>query len=339
MDFHYLIEQKFFKSNKITYIPMICIIALVVFSILGIFSATHRKIAIEAFDCVFRKITLRKCQTGLDKRLKSQITSSIMRKNRNIGKFIYQNFEVISWLFTILMLVSLFFSGQGIYYYAKYGNCNGPQSDAFCIFDPAGQNKFSGILTNYTGEIILPDSDDDFFLGPNDAKVEVIIFGCFKCPYSKKALPTIDKMIETYINKVKFVYRDFPLTGPHLGAEYSSEAAECARDQQKYWQYTHKLFLESSESCTVPGIIPEFEIFVPELLNYAKEIGLNETQFNECLITRKYKEEVEADTNAGIMAGVDGTPTFFINGEKIVGPKSFNTFKKIINKKLKEAGE
>ena len=100
---------------------MICIIALVVFSILGIFSATHRKIAIEAFDCVFRKITLRKCQTGLDKRLKSQITSSIMRKNRNIGKFIYQNFEVISWLFTILMLVSLFFSGQGIYYYAKYG--------------------------------------------------------------------------------------------------------------------------------------------------------------------------------------------------------------------------
>ena len=125
---------------------MICIIALVVFSILGIFSATHRKIAIEAFDCVFRKITVRKCQTGRDKRLKSQITGGILRKSPIVGRIVYKNFEIFSWIFLIIMFTSLFFAGRGVYWYARYGNCNGPQHDGFCIFDPQGFNKHSFLL-------------------------------------------------------------------------------------------------------------------------------------------------------------------------------------------------
>jgi hypothetical protein len=122
---------------------MICLLALVVFGILGIFSATHRKIAVEAFDCVFRRLTIRKCTSGLDKRLKSQITGKLMRKSPRLAKFTYGNFEAISWVFTALMVLSLVYTGIGAYNYVVYDNCNGAHSDEFCIFNPADSGKAS----------------------------------------------------------------------------------------------------------------------------------------------------------------------------------------------------
>ena len=122
---------------------MICLIALVIFGILGIFSVTHRKIALEAFDCVFRRITIRKCTSGLDKRLKSQITGKLMRKSPRVARFTFKYFEIISWFFTIIMIVSIIYTGIGAYNFVIYGNCNGPHSDKFCIYDPLGSNKVS----------------------------------------------------------------------------------------------------------------------------------------------------------------------------------------------------
>lgn len=120
---------------------MICILALVVFSVLGIFSVSYRQLAKEAFDCVFKKLTFRKCTTGLDIKVKSQITGLFMRKSPKAAKFIYKYFEVISWIFVIILIVSLFFSAQGVYNYAVYGNCNGPHDDSFCIFNPMGYGE------------------------------------------------------------------------------------------------------------------------------------------------------------------------------------------------------
>ena len=113
---------------------MICLIALLVFGILGIFSATHRKIALEAFDCVFRRLTIRKCTSGLDKRLKSQITGKLMKKSPKIARFTYRNFELISWFFTIILILSLVYTGIGAYNFAMYGNCNGENSQKACIY-------------------------------------------------------------------------------------------------------------------------------------------------------------------------------------------------------------
>lgn len=112
---------------------MICLIALFVFGVLSIFSVSRRTIAKEAFDCVFRRITLRPCTTGLDKRLKSQITGRLMRRSPRVAGRVYKHFELISWFFTILLITSLLFSGRGIYYLVRYGNCNGPQG-GICIF-------------------------------------------------------------------------------------------------------------------------------------------------------------------------------------------------------------
>jgi len=114
---------------------MICIIALIVFGILGIFSATHRKIALEAFDCIFRRITIRPCNSGLDERLKSQIIGRLMGRTPKFARFSYRHFEAISWLFTILMVVSIIYTSLGIYSYVMYGNCNGENSQEACVYE------------------------------------------------------------------------------------------------------------------------------------------------------------------------------------------------------------
>ena len=116
---------------------MICVIAMVVFGILAIFSASYRPVAKEAFDCVFRRITLRKCESGLDTRMKSKIVGKLMIRSPGFARQVYVHFEKISWFFVILFFVSLFLAGQGVYNIILYNNCNGPGVDGelpeYCI--------------------------------------------------------------------------------------------------------------------------------------------------------------------------------------------------------------
>ena len=122
---------------------MICFIALIVFAILGTFSATHRPLAKEAFDCVFRRITLRKCNTGFDRKMKMKISASLLKKNKAVGGFVFKHFELISWALTILMIVSLIYSAIGIYNFVVYGDCN-PQNPGNCVYDSVlGTNQQS----------------------------------------------------------------------------------------------------------------------------------------------------------------------------------------------------
>jgi hypothetical protein len=107
---------------------VVCFIALFVFGFLAIFSAKYRPFAKEAFNCVFKRMTLRKCDTGFDKKLKAKITGKLMRKNLKFGSFIYRYFEAISWGFTAVLVFSLVFSAIAIYNIAVYQNCNGPGS-------------------------------------------------------------------------------------------------------------------------------------------------------------------------------------------------------------------
>ena len=128
---------------------MICIIAMVVFGILSIFSAKYRPIAKEAFDCVFRRVTLRKCESGLDIRLKTKIVGKLMNKHYGLAKGVHKYFEIISWMFVVLFFVSLFFTGQGIYNIIVYDNCYGPiDENGFFILTGTG-----GEVTAVQGEV------------------------------------------------------------------------------------------------------------------------------------------------------------------------------------------
>ncbi len=132
---------------------MICIIALVVFAILGLFSAKFRGYFFEALDCVFRRVTLRKCTTSFDKKMKMKVTAKVSGLNKPAGSFVFKHFEVISWVLTILMIVSLVWSGyiavSGIYNWVAYGNCYGPNSDQQCILnDLSGGNNSGSFFTS-----------------------------------------------------------------------------------------------------------------------------------------------------------------------------------------------
>ncbi|MFQ6020641.1 MAG: hypothetical protein ACE5J4_01310 [Candidatus Aenigmatarchaeota archaeon] len=113
---------------------VVCVIALIIFSFLGIFSVRYRKLAKEAFNCVFRRITLRPCETGFDKRMKMKIISKSFKFSPKLSKVIYKHFEGLSWIFTILLVVSLVVSANGIYNLAIYGVCD-PHSTQ-CIINP-----------------------------------------------------------------------------------------------------------------------------------------------------------------------------------------------------------
>lgn len=112
---------------------MICLIALTVFSVAGIFSATHRVYAKEAFNCVFRRITLRKCNTSFDEKMKMKIVGKLISKSPKLAKSVHQHFEVLSWTFTFLLITSFIFSGLGLYNLAVYGSCEPHSTD--CVFN------------------------------------------------------------------------------------------------------------------------------------------------------------------------------------------------------------
>jgi protein-disulfide isomerase len=308
-------------------IVMICIIALVVFSILGIFSVKYRQLAAKAFDCVFRRLTLRPCQSGLDRQVKTSVISFFSKKNVKIARLVAKHFEGLSWFFTILMILSIFFSARGIYFYVIYGNCNGENTNDFCVFDALNPNQAATScedpnLIKNTTTFEKPNVGNDPSIGPKDAKVVIIEFGCFSCPYTKKAEPVVNEILKKYENRVLFVYKDFHIAS-HEGTREFGMAAACANEQDRYWQY-HDFLFQNQEN----------EMDNSELIEKAVSLGLNKETFTDCLETKKYANETDADFQEGINAGVYGTPTFFINDKVVVGPKPFNYFKTIIDKEL-----
>jgi len=114
---------------------MICLIALITFAILGIFSAKYKEYAKEAFDCVFRRLTLRKCNTAFDKKVRARASTKLMKRNKALGGFVFKHFETIGWIFTILLMVSLVYSAYTVYNLAIYGSCD-PQTPETCVFTP-----------------------------------------------------------------------------------------------------------------------------------------------------------------------------------------------------------
>lgn len=168
--------------------------------------------------------------------------------------------------------------------------------------------------------------DDDAVKGDANAPVTIVEFSDFECPFcSRYAKEIYPKIIAKYVEtgKVKYVFRDFPLSF-HQNARKAAEAAECAGEQGKYWEMHDRLFSEG-----VSGSVPSFK-------EYAKELGLNRGEFNECLDSGKMGPEVNKDFTDGQKSGVRGTPAFFINGELVSGAQPFENFEKIIEAKLTE---
>jgi protein-disulfide isomerase len=169
-------------------------------------------------------------------------------------------------------------------------------------------------------------ADDDAFLGSAAAAITLIEFADYQCPFCRKFWKdTLPQIKEKYIDtgKVKFVYRDFPLSF-HPAAQASAEAAECAGDQGKYWQMHDKIYEEQEKKGA--GTV---QYSADDLKAWAGQIGLRVSEFNNCLDSGKNREEVLKDFADGQAAGVTGTPVFFLNGKPIKGAQSYAAFEHI----------
>ena len=170
--------------------------------------------------------------------------------------------------------------------------------------------------------------DDDAVLGDAKAPVTIVEFSDYQCPFCTRFYQQTEKQIyDTYIKtgKVKFIYRDFPLSF-HQNAQKAAEAAECADEQGKYFAMHDKMFDKSQADGT--------GIAVADLKSYAKELGLDTAKFNDCLDSGKMASETQKDQADGMAAGVQGTPGFFVNGVEISGAQPFSVFQQVIDAAL-----
>jgi protein-disulfide isomerase len=170
--------------------------------------------------------------------------------------------------------------------------------------------------------IVEVDTDDDPALGPEDAPIVIVEFSDFRCSYCGRFYAqTLDPLLEQYGDQIRFVYRDFPV----VGGERAALAAECADDQNVFWEYHNLLFnnqsaLGSDES----------------LVELASSMDIDLDTFATCLSDETHAAEIQADFEQGVNYGVRGTPAFFINGRPVIGAQPIGSFTQIIDEILAE---
>lgn len=160
---------------------------------------------------------------------------------------------------------------------------------------------------NYPPRLTLPVSERDHIQGSLDAPVVLVEYGDYECPYCGMAYPIIKEIQKRMGDVMGFVFRNFPLTTKHPHAMQAAEAAEAAGTQGKFWEM-HDLLYENQQKL-------EYD----DLLNYAKSLDIDLEQFEHGLMEHTYASRVQEDFRSGIRSGVNGTPTFFINGVRYDG--------------------
>jgi len=156
-------------------------------------------------------------------------------------------------------------------------------------------------------QLTQPVHERDHIAGPNDAPVTLVEYGDFECPHCGEAYPIL-KSIQAHLgDQLRFVYRHFPLTQSHPHAQMAAEAAEAASEQGKFWEM-HSLLFENQDRFSLDTFV-----------ELAARLGIDPDWFQQALEDGRFAGRVIADFNTGVRSGVNGTPTFFINGERYDG--------------------
>ena len=166
---------------------------------------------------------------------------------------------------------------------------------------------------------------DDPSKGPQNAPVTIVEFSDYQCPYCSRVEPTLRQVEERYGDRIRLVFRDFPLP-IHPQAPKAAEAAACANEQGKFWEMHGKLFATQAN------------LQVPDLKQRAIELGLDAKRFDECLDSGRFESEWRQDLDQAQKYGITGTPAFFINGRLLSGARPFEDFVRIIDEELERAG-
>lgn len=162
--------------------------------------------------------------------------------------------------------------------------------------------------------------------GDSNAPVTIVEFSDYQCSFCQRHfLQTWPRLKAEYVDtgKVRYVFKDFPLTSIHPQAPKAHEATRCAGEQDVYWEMHDRLFASQSQWGNKANHVEIFK-------GYAAELELDQTAFDACLENGRWAEAVDTDTNEGIRLSVRGTPTFFINGQALVGAQPFKVFRQAI---------
>lgn len=239
----------------------------------------------------------------------------------NADKLIYTEGDmvVISKLLLSNVLVGLLFfligGGAGIYLGA---NVFAPEPEQVVIQQQQPQQPAAP-----AARLDNVSVDDDPGLGSEDAPVTIVEFSDFRCGFCRRFHEeTYKQIIEDYGDQIYFVYRDFPV----VGGQASAEAANCAYEQDLFWEFHDALFTVNINQTDA------------EFIALAEELGADTNQFGNCLEDGEYTDEVNNDLADGRSYGVTGTPTFFINGVRLVGAQPYESFKTIIDQELEAGG-
>jgi hypothetical protein len=295
---------------------MFCIIAFVVLSILGIFSATNRALAREALDCVLRRVTFRPCTTGFDEKIKAKILGSVIMRSEGAARFLNRNFEILSWVFFILLTASSIMAVRGVYLFYVTGSCNGLNDSGFCVFDPSGENN--QISTQGPGCVASPNpvkgltlqnvdtSDWPTLTGKNSG--QIVFVGCYACDYSRKAYPIIRELASRY--DVSLVFGEVQVKEK---SDYLTRVGYCLakQDPAKIWPFNDAMFAADKEKLDQPA-------FVDGVLS---GLGVDAAKIETCAADAQTADAVKKHLTDIQMTNFQGTPTIFINGVSFVGPK------------------
>jgi len=191
----------------------------------------------------------------------------------------------------------------------------------------AEQQLYGGLMTAANVKIKLEppridvEAGDNPSIGPKGAPITIIEFTDYQCPFCSRVRATVNQLLDEYKDKIRYVLRDFPLSF-HQFAKKAHEAAHCAGDQGKYWEYNKELWANQQA------------LSVDKLKEYAKAIKLDAKKFDKCLDEGKYTKVVEENVEYGASVGAQGTPSFFINGIFISGARPVGDFKTVIDGEL-----
>ena len=163
--------------------------------------------------------------------------------------------------------------------------------------------------------------------GSENASVTIIEFSDFHCPYCKQVQPTLKRILADYGDRVRLAYRDFPIDQLHPSARKAAEAARCANDQGKFWEFHDKLYAGGADAS------------LETLTRLAGEIDMDAAAFQQCIASGKHRSDINRDIEEASKFGVNGTPGFFINGRLISGAQPFESFARIINEELGSPGQ
>jgi hypothetical protein len=309
---------------------MPCIIALIVFGILGIFSASHRALAKEALDCVFKRVTFRPCNTGFQDKIKGRILSRVISRSTFWARMVNKHYEILSWIFFFLMITSTFWVLDGVYKFYVYGSCSGLNQSGFCAFDPSGiNNKVTGfdetggtcgITQEEEKTLSIEGLDLSSFPTQNLGSEKTVFFiGCYDCEYSRNVYSDVQKLISK--KKTNYIFAHYPAKS---NTDFLSNVGFCVyqNNPEKYWSLNDYLFTADKD----------FALKRENLNQVLEKFSLDVQQINDCAFSAETEEIIKNQLTELNKTNIYGTPTIFIDQKPFVGPKPYRVYRSEINK-------